>query len=55
MKISIIIPIYNVESYVAHCIQSVMDQTYEGSIECLLVDDCGNDNSMGIVEDMLYG
>ena len=53
MKISIIIPIYNVESYVAHCIQSVMDQTYEGSIECLLVDDCGNDNSMGIVEDML--
>lgn len=53
MKISVIIPVYNVESYIAPCLQSVMDQTYNGSIECLLVDDCGNDNSMGIVEDML--
>lgn len=57
MKISIIVPIYNVESYIAPCLQSVMDQTYNGPIECLLVDDCGNDNSMGIVEDTLgnYG
>lgn len=53
MKISVIIPVYNVESYIAHCLQSVMDQTYKGSIECLLVDDCGNDNSMSVVEDML--
>ena len=53
MKISVVIPVYNVESYIAPCLQSVMDQTYNGSIECLIVDDCGNDNSMGVVEDML--
>lgn len=53
MKISVVIPVYNVESYIAPCLQSVMDQTYNGSIECLLVDDCGNDNSMSVVEDML--
>lgn len=53
MKISVVIPVYNVESYIAPCLQSVMDQTYKGPIECLLVDDYGNDNSIGVVEDML--
>lgn len=49
-KISIIIPIYNVEKYIIDCLQSVMHQTYVGEIECILVDDCGEDNSMSIVE-----
>ncbi len=53
IKVSIIVPIYNVEPYIARCIQSVMDQTYEGPMECLLVDDCGADNSMIIAEQMV--
>ena len=53
MKISIIVPIYNVEPYITDCLQSVMRQTYEGSLECILVDDCGSDNSMEIVERMI--
>lgn len=50
VSISIIIPIYNVELYVERCLRSVMAQTYQGPIECLIVDDCGTDGSMYIVE-----
>lgn len=49
-KISIIIPIYNVEEYITECLQSVMRQTYKGNMECILVDDCGKDNSIPIAE-----
>lgn len=52
-KISIIIPVYNVEPYIADCLQSVMHQTYQGPLECILVDDCGTDKSMEIVEKLI--
>lgn len=52
-KISIIIPIYNVEEYITECLQSVMRQTYKGAIECILVDDCGTDNSIAIAEQLI--
>ena len=53
MKVSIIVPIYNVAPYIADCLRSVMRQTYTGSIECLLVDDCGTDDSICIAEQMI--
>lgn len=53
MKITIVIPIYNVAPYIADCLHSVMNQTYQGEIECILVDDCGADNSMEVVNDVL--
>lgn len=49
-KVSIIIPIYNVEPYIEECLQSVMRQSYSGMIECILVDDCGTDNSMEVAD-----
>lgn len=52
-KISIIIPVYNVAEYIDECLQSVMRQTYKGEIECLLVDDCGTDNSITIAEKLI--
>jgi glycosyltransferase involved in cell wall biosynthesis len=52
-KVSIIVPIYNVELYIEECLQSVMRQTYRGSIECILIDDCGTDNSMEITEQLI--
>lgn len=52
-KISIIIPVYNVAEYISECIQSVMRQTYEGAIECIVVDDCSPDNSMTIIEQII--
>ena len=49
LKISIIIPVYNVAPYIAECIQSVMNQKWQGDLECILVDDCGTDDSMTVV------
>lgn len=46
MKISVIIPTYNVEKYITDCLDSVASQTFFGKIECIIVDDCGNDSSM---------
>lgn len=53
MKVSIIIPIYNVEPYVEDCVRSVISQNYEGQLECVLVDDCGTDGSMEIVQEIV--
>ena len=52
--VSIIIPIYNVEKYVAECLNSVISQTYDHSkIECIIVDDCTPDRSMDIVNEII--
>ncbi|MCQ2160851.1 MAG: glycosyltransferase family 2 protein [Bacteroidales bacterium] len=53
MDISIIIPIYNVEPYIVECLQSVVKQSFSGSIECVLVDDCGSDGSIKIAEQFI--
>ena len=42
--ISIIVPVYNVEKYVAECIESIIKQTYQ-NLEILLIDDGSTDNS----------
>ena len=55
MKVSIVIPIYNVAPYIEECIDSVMNQTWKGNLECILVDDCGTDNSMQVAENKLHG
>lgn len=44
MKVSIIIPIYNVEKYLPRCIKSVFEQTYS-DMEIILVDDGTKDRS----------
>ena len=53
MNVSIIVPIYNVEKYVERCLNSVSAQTYLGEIECVLVDDCGKDDSVKKVLDYI--
>ena len=49
-KVSIIIPVYNVEPYIEECLLSVSSQTMTEGVECIIVDDCGKDNSMSIAE-----
>ena len=53
MKVSIIIPIYNVEPYIESCLRSVANQSLTEGVECILVDDCGSDNSLQIAEDYI--
>ena len=55
MKISIIIPVYNVAQYIEECLNSVIAQTYKGDLECLIVDDCGTDDSITIAERIIQG
>ena len=53
MKVSIIIPVYNVEHYIEECLQSVANQTMTEGIECIIVDDCGPDNSAAIAKQFI--
>ena len=53
MTVSIIIPVYNVAPYIEACLESVMRQTYGGQMECIIVDDCGTDDSIAIAERMI--
>jgi len=47
-KISVIMPIYNVEAFVGEAVQSVLEQSFT-DFELICVDDGGTDNSMDIV------
>ena len=50
VRISIVIPVYNVEQYVQRCLESVIAQDKaEADIECLIIDDGSPDKSMSIV------
>lgn len=48
-KVSIIVPIYNVEKYIERCIKSLISQTYR-DIEILLINDGSPDDSKTICE-----
>lgn len=50
--ISIIVPVYHVENYIAQTMDCVYEQTYE-KWELLLIDDCGGDNCVKIIEDYI--
>ena len=52
MKISIVIPVYHVEAYIVRCLQSVATQTFR-DIECLIVDDGGQDDSARLAHDFI--
>ncbi len=45
MKFSILVPVYNVEKYLEQCVDSLLNQTYRGAYEIILVDDGSTDSS----------
>ena len=52
-KVSIVIPVYNVAPYIIRCLTSVACQSFKEKLECILVDDCGQDNSIALVVDFI--
>lgn len=51
--ISIIVPIYNTEIYLANCLESLINQTYK-KIEIICINDGSTDNSLNILERYKY-
>ncbi len=51
MKVSIVVPVYNVSAYIEKCLLSIINQTYT-DIECLIVDDASPDDSISKIEKM---
>lgn len=52
-KITIIIPIYNVELYIERCVRSLMDQTMIEGLEFLFINDCTPDRSMQVLRKVI--
>ncbi len=48
-KVSVIIPVYNVENYLAQCLDSICNQTIK-DIEIICVNDASTDNSLNILK-----
>lgn len=49
IKVSVIIPVYNVEKYLAECLNSIVNQSLKG-IEIICINDGSSDNSLKIIE-----
>lgn len=49
-KLSVIVPVYNVEKFLPRCLNSILSQTLS-DIEIICVDDCSPDKSIDILQD----
>lgn len=52
-KVSVLVPIYNVESYIERCAISLFEQTYD-NCEFIFVNDCTKDQSMEILNEVIH-
>ena len=52
IKVSVIVPIYQVAAYIERCARSLLEQTLE-NVELIFVDDCSPDESMQILQTVL--
>lgn len=50
-KVSVIVPVYNVEKYIKKCVESLINQEYR-NFEIILINDGSVDNSGMIIDEM---
>lgn len=50
-KVSVIVPVYNLEDYIERSINSLQNQTYQ-NLEIIIVDDGSSDSSLSIIEQL---
>lgn len=53
MNISVIIPMYGVEKYIARCARSLFEQTFTHDVEFLFIDDASKDKSREILQTVI--
>lgn len=53
-SVCIIIPLFNSGGHIVHCLESVAAQTYQGTMECIIVDDCGTDGSISYAVEFIH-
>lgn len=51
-KVSVIVPVYNVEKYIEKCIRSIMEQSLE-EIEIIIINDGSSDRSLEIINSLI--
>lgn len=49
MKVSVIVPVYNVEDYLGRCLDSPIKQTYQ-DYEIICINDCSPDGNAGTLD-----
>lgn len=47
--VSVVVPVYNVEKYLAPCLESILSQSF-GDFEIIVVEDCSTDDSLRIAK-----
>jgi len=51
-NVSIIIPCRNEEKYIFKCVTSILEQSYSGNVEVLIIDGMSDDNTVSIITDL---
>lgn len=49
MKLSVIVPVYNVQKYLSRCVESLINQSFEYQYELIFVNDASTDDSISIL------
>jgi len=52
VKLSVIVPVYNLQNYVSDCIKGLVDQKTNFGYEIIVIDDCSTDNSWNILQSL---
>lgn len=53
IRISVIIPVYGVETFIERCVRSLFEQTMTEGVEFIFVNDCTEDRSIDLLTDLI--